>query len=61
MVNSRLISVWFRRVPVVVPLRLYWGEFGADLWHGWVVCLLETIPFYLANYALYAIFATLCV
>ena len=34
-------------VLVVPPLGLYCGEYGADLWHGWALYLLEAIPFFL--------------
>ena len=35
--------MWFGCVPVVVTLRVYWEEFGADLWHGWALCLLAAV------------------
>ena len=60
--NSRVISVWFVCVPIVVALRLYWGEFGVDLWRGWALWLLEASPLCLAYHAIYAVFfTTLCV
>ena len=36
-------------------LQALLGEFGADLWHGWAMCLLEATPLCLVYHALDAV------